>query len=148
MERSVAAASVDILPNSQTVTMRMVGSELPDPIGTEFGHVAQEIALGMNTKEALDNLSFRIESEDLPFFVTAYGLSYQQVAGLVFAGTIASSVVQPLFGRYADRAPAAWLMPVGISAAGVGLAVTGLFSDYWLMAAGICVSQRATLPAA
>jgi FSR family fosmidomycin resistance protein-like MFS transporter len=76
----------------------------------------------------------------LPFFVSAYGLSYQQVAGLVFAGTIASSVVQPLFGRYADRSTVAWLMPLGIGAAGVGLAFTGLFSNYWLMAAGLMLS--------
>jgi tight adherence protein B len=65
--------------HSLSNAMRMVGSELPDPIGTEFSHVAQEIALGMNTKEALDNLSFRIESEDLPFFVTA--ISIQQETG-------------------------------------------------------------------
>ncbi len=76
----------------------------------------------------------------LPFFVAEYALSYQQVAGLVFAGTIASSVVQPLFGRYADRARAAWLMPAGILAAGLGLALTGLFSNYWLMAAALMVS--------
>jgi len=76
----------------------------------------------------------------LPFFVAEYALSYQQVAGLVFAGTIASSVVQPLFGRYADRSSAAWLMPVGIAAAGVGLALTGVFSSYWPMAAGLMLS--------
>ena len=52
----------------------------------------------------------------LPFFVAEYELSYQQAAGLVFAATFASSVVQPLFGRYADRFSAAWLMPVGILA--------------------------------
>ena len=76
----------------------------------------------------------------LPFFVAEYALSYQQVAGLVFAGTIASSVVQPLFGRYADRSSSAWLMPVGIAAAGVGLALTGVFNSYWLMAAGLMLS--------
>lgn len=76
----------------------------------------------------------------LPFFVTEYHLSYQQAAGLVFAATIASSIVQPLFGRYADRFPAAWLMPVGIWAAGIGLALTGAVQNYWLMAAVLMVS--------
>jgi FSR family fosmidomycin resistance protein-like MFS transporter len=76
----------------------------------------------------------------LPFFVLEYRLTYQQVAGLVFAATIASSVVQPLFGRYADRVSAAWLMPAGILAAGLGLALTGLVRDYWLMAAVLMLS--------
>ncbi len=76
----------------------------------------------------------------LPFFVAEYGLTYQQAAGLVFAATFASSVVQPLFGRYADRFSAAWLMPVGILAAGFGLALTGVVTDYWLMAAVLMLS--------
>jgi MFS transporter, FSR family, fosmidomycin resistance protein len=69
----------------------------------------------------------------LPFFVAAQGLSYAQAAGLIFAATVGSSIVQPLFGQYADRFPAAWLMPAGILLAGVGLALTGLASQYWLM---------------
>ena len=76
----------------------------------------------------------------LPFFVAEYQLSYQQAAGLVFAATFASSVVQPLFGRYADRFSAAWLMPVGILAAGVGLGLTGLTANYWVMALVLMVS--------
>jgi FSR family fosmidomycin resistance protein-like MFS transporter len=76
----------------------------------------------------------------LPFFTAEYDLSYQQAAGLVFAATIASSVVQPLFGRYADRFPAAWLMPVGILAAGLGVALTGVVTDYRLMVAVLMLS--------
>lgn len=76
----------------------------------------------------------------LPFFVAEYGLSYQQAAGLIFAATAASSVVQPIFGRYADRFPAAWLMPAGILAAGVGLAFSGAVDQYWLMAAVLMLS--------
>jgi tight adherence protein B len=86
--------------HSLSNAMRMVGSELPDPIGTEFGHVAQEIALGMNTKEALDNLSFRIESEDLPFFVTA--ISIQQETGSNLAEILSnlSHVIRERFKVY------------------------------------------------
>ncbi len=65
--------------HSLTSAMQMVGTEMPDPIGIEFSHVAHEIALGMNTKDALDNLAFRVECEDLPFFVTA--ISIQQETG-------------------------------------------------------------------
>jgi tight adherence protein B len=50
---------------------QMVGDELPDPIGTEFAQVAEEIKLGRELKVALANLVFRVEAGDLPFFVTA-----------------------------------------------------------------------------
>lgn len=76
----------------------------------------------------------------LPFFVAEYHLSYREAAGLVFAATIASSVVQPLFGRYADRSRAAWLMPAGVFLAGLGLALTGVVREYWLMALVLSVS--------
>jgi MFS transporter, FSR family, fosmidomycin resistance protein len=70
----------------------------------------------------------------LPFFVAEYGLSYQQAAGLVFAATAASSIVQPLFGHFADRVRASWLMPAGVLLAGLGLALTALFTNYWYIA--------------
>jgi MFS transporter, FSR family, fosmidomycin resistance protein len=39
----------------------------------------------------------------LPFFIGAYDLSYAAAAGIVFALTISSCIVQPLFGHAADR---------------------------------------------
>ncbi len=76
----------------------------------------------------------------LPFLVAEYHLSYQQAAGLVFAATVLSSVMQPLFGQYADRAPAAWLMPAGILLAGLALSLVGVARDYWLMAGVLMLS--------
>lgn len=76
----------------------------------------------------------------LPFLVAEYHLSYQQAAGLVFAATVVSSVVQPLFGQFADRSPARWLMPAGVLLAGLGMALTGAAGSYWLMAAALMLS--------
>ena len=76
----------------------------------------------------------------LPFLVGEYHLSYQQAAGLVFAATVLSSVMQPLFGQYSDRFSAAWLMPAGILLAGLALALVGVARDYWLMAAVLMLS--------
>ena len=76
----------------------------------------------------------------LPFFVAAHSLSYAQAAGLVLAATVGSSIVQPLFGQYADRFPAVWLMPAGVLLAGAGLALTGLAGQYWLMAGLLILS--------
>jgi FSR family fosmidomycin resistance protein-like MFS transporter len=66
----------------------------------------------------------------LPFLIPAYDLSYAAAATLVFAGNIASTVVQPLFGYFADRVSNPFLMPMGLLVAGVGLALVGISSDY------------------
>ncbi len=67
----------------------------------------------------------------LPFFIAAYDLSYAAAAAIVFAVNISSSVVQPLFGFAADRFSKPWLLPGGLMLAGLGLALTGLFQDYY-----------------
>jgi tight adherence protein B len=65
--------------HSLSAGLRMVGTELPDPAGQEFAQLADEVQLGLPVRQALLNLSERIESEDLPFFVTA--ISIQQETG-------------------------------------------------------------------
>ena len=50
---------------------QMVGDEFPDPIGTEFGLVAEEIRLGLQVRDALENMMHRVDNEDLPYFTTA-----------------------------------------------------------------------------
>lgn len=69
----------------------------------------------------------------LPFLITAGGLSYASAAGLTFATALSSSIVQPLFGIWADKISKPWLMPVGVLLAGVSLSTIGFLSDYWSM---------------
>ncbi len=56
------------------VAISMVAREMPDPIGTEFGIVADEITYGADLETAMRNLYFRIGQEDLPLFVTAVAI--------------------------------------------------------------------------
>jgi tight adherence protein B len=56
------------------VAITMVGREMPDPIGSEFGIIADEITYGADLETALRNLYFRIGQEDLPLFVTAVAI--------------------------------------------------------------------------
>jgi tight adherence protein B len=65
--------------HSLTAGFVMVGNELSDPIGGEFGHVADEVQLGQSMRKALSNLAYRVDSPDLPFFVTA--IAIQQETG-------------------------------------------------------------------
>ncbi len=76
----------------------------------------------------------------LPFLIAEYHLSYAAAASLVFAATCSSSIVQPLFGHMADRAPRPWLMPAGVLLAGLGLAFTGFIESYWLLFLSVTVS--------
>ena len=56
------------------IAITMVAREMRDPIGSEFGIVADEITYGADLETALRNLYFRIGQDDLPLFVTAVAI--------------------------------------------------------------------------
>jgi tight adherence protein B len=56
------------------VAISMVAREMPDPIGSEFGIVADEITYGADLETGMRNLYFRIGQEDLTLFVTAVAI--------------------------------------------------------------------------
>src|SRR5436305_3261146 len=76
----------------------------------------------------------------LPFLVAQRGYSYGAASALVLAATVASSIVQPLFGLASDRRSMPWLMPAGLLVAGIGLAVAGPVHPYGLTFAAITLS--------
>jgi tight adherence protein B len=56
------------------IAIAMVGREMPDPIGSEFGMVSDEVTYGADLETAMRNLYGRIGSDDLPLFVTAVAI--------------------------------------------------------------------------
>jgi tight adherence protein B len=56
------------------IAVTMVAREMPDPIGSEFGIVADEITYGADLETAMRNLYFRLGQDDLPLFVTAVAI--------------------------------------------------------------------------
>ena len=56
------------------ISITMVSREMPDPIGSEFGIVADEITYGSDLETAMRNLYFRLGQDDLPLFVTAVAI--------------------------------------------------------------------------
>ena len=76
----------------------------------------------------------------LPFLVSERGLSLAAAGALVFAATVSSSLVQPLFGVFSDRNPIPVLMPLGVLLAGVGMALVGVAPNYPLIFAAVVVS--------
>lgn len=55
-------------------SMETVAEQLPDPMAAEFHRVVQEIGLGLNYEEALNNMLRRVPSEDLDLLITAVNI--------------------------------------------------------------------------
>jgi tight adherence protein B len=56
------------------IAISMVAREMRDPIGSEFGIIADEITYGADLESGLRNLYFRVGQDDLPLFVTAVAI--------------------------------------------------------------------------
>jgi tight adherence protein B len=56
------------------IAITMVAREMPDPVGSEFGMVADEITYGADLETAMRSLYFRVGQDDLPLFVTAVAI--------------------------------------------------------------------------
>jgi FSR family fosmidomycin resistance protein-like MFS transporter len=76
----------------------------------------------------------------LPFFVLDRGFSYAAASGLVLAATLASSVLQPLFGFLADRRPLTGLISGGLALGAIGAGLSGLAPSYALVWLSVALS--------
>jgi tight adherence protein B len=54
-----------------TAVIEMVGSEIPDPIGSEFTRLHEEHSLGLQLRDATMNLVDRLPRDDVRFLATA-----------------------------------------------------------------------------
>jgi MFS transporter, FSR family, fosmidomycin resistance protein len=87
----------------------------------------------------------------LPFLVAERKYSYAAVTGLMFAATFLSSLTQPVFGIWVDRRQITWLIPGGMFAAGLGVALSGVAGSYpvtWLAFAASGLGVAAFHPGA
>ena len=76
----------------------------------------------------------------LPFLIAVHGWSYATASALVLAGAVSSSIVQPVFGHFADRRSLRWLMPTGILLATIGVALAAVAPSFSLAFAATVVS--------
>jgi MFS transporter, FSR family, fosmidomycin resistance protein len=75
----------------------------------------------------------------VPFLVRDRGFTYADAGLIVLAGSLASSVTQPLAGLLGDRLRAPWLKPVGLALAAGGLAMATSASGFAAIAAALLV---------
>jgi MFS transporter, FSR family, fosmidomycin resistance protein len=116
--------------------MNFLATATPEP--TE--QVDYKAVAVLSAAHLCDDINQGVVPAMLPFFIAAYHLTYAAAAGLVLAQTLSSSLVQPLFGLIADRRSSPWLIPVGMSLAGLGVAVSGVAPTYRLIFLAIAVS--------
>ena len=76
----------------------------------------------------------------VPLLADQFGLSYLQVGGILLAATVSSSLVQPLFGLWSDKASQAWVMPASVVAAGVGVSLLAWAPSYELALCCVVIS--------
>ena len=76
----------------------------------------------------------------LPFLIAAYGFDYRDVAGLMFASSCLSTVVQPVFGWLADRSSKNLFMGGGLLLTGLSFGAVGFLENYWAIFAAVILS--------
>jgi MFS transporter, FSR family, fosmidomycin resistance protein len=91
------------------------------------GHLATDLAQG-----SLPAL--------LPFLETKFDLSYTMVGALILVATFSSSIIQPAFGLWSDARGALWLLPAGVSLAGIGIGFAAIAPSYGLVVVGVLAS--------
>lgn len=103
----------------------LVGRELPDPIGTEFGITIDEMTYGLDMPRAMNNLADRVGVPDMSLLVTAVSLQSTSGGNL---GEILTNLSQVLRDRFQLKRKVRALSAEGrFSAIGLGVLPVVIF---------------------
>ena len=72
-----------------------------------------------------------------PIFEKTLNLSYAQIGWIAFVVNMTSSVMQPVFGYFADRKPTPFLLPFGMFLSMIGLIGFALSPNYYFILASV-----------
>lgn len=88
-----------------SAAIRLVGRELPDPIGSEFKIAADEMTYGLDLETAMNNMSARVGQQDLALVVIAIGIQVRTGGNLAeILGNMSNVVRERLKLRMKARA--------------------------------------------
>lgn len=76
----------------------------------------------------------------LPYLAAMHDFDYQTAGGLMFAYSVASSIVQPVFGLLSDKVRTPIFAPLGVLLAGLGIGLCGLLDSYAAIFAALVLS--------
>lgn len=101
------------------LAVSMVAREMPDPIGSEFGIVADEVTYGADLESAMRKLAERIGHEDLPLFITSIAIQASTGGNLSQILDNLSKVIRDRFkmrrkvnGLAAEGKTSAWILNI------------------------------------
>jgi tight adherence protein B len=104
--------------------IQIVAKEVPDPLGTEFGMIADESAYGRDISESLKDLAERMDMQDLRFLAVAVTIQSQSGGNLAEILDGLAKVIRSRFRLFrrvkAITAEAKWsglflsMFPVGV----------------------------------
>ncbi len=63
-------------------SINIVAQEMPDPLGSEFGMIADESTYGMDVNESLEKMAVRVNVQDLKFLAVAVNIQSQSGGNL------------------------------------------------------------------
>ena len=81
-------------------SISLVANEMSDPIGTEFGIAFDEMTYGLGLKEAVENLSRRVDVPDLRYMTVAINTQYGTGGNLAEVLEGLSRVIRARFTMY------------------------------------------------
>ena len=83
-----------------TSAIGLVAKEMPDPIGTEFGLLVDEMTYGLELTEALDRMRLRVDHPDLQFMVVTVTIQHGTGGNLAEVLANLSSVIRDRYRLY------------------------------------------------
>lgn len=114
----------------------IVSKEVPDPLGTEFGVIADEAAYGRDVSESLKAFAERMDNQDLRFLAVAVTIQQQSGGNLAEILSGLAKVIRARFKLFrrvkAITAEAKWSgMFLSAFPVGAGLMITMVKPDYY-----------------
>jgi tight adherence protein B len=79
------------------VAFALAAREMPDPAGTEFGIVSDEIQFGASLPDAMQNMSYRVGDPDLDYLITCIAVQSQTGGNL---GEVLSRLAKLMRDRF------------------------------------------------
>ncbi len=76
----------------------------------------------------------------LPFLKERLDLSYTMAGVIIMTSSLASSVIQPLFGVISDKKAKAFFLPLGVFCAAAGFSLLAVSRDYFVVLALVLIS--------
>ena len=97
--------------------LNVVATEMPDPVGTEFGLAVDEITYGAQVPDALERMTQRIDLQDLRYFAVVVSIQYNSGGNLAEVLSELCKVIRERFQMFrkvraltADGRISAWFL--------------------------------------